>query len=268
IDQVLYDKDNNTITNSQGLIKDDINDYWADPSILKLITKEINGEKKSFNVKVGGALSKMFLGYDAVRSPKERRIFTDRTIAQDTIDPTQNKIGLMASGALKQIGRDDFLTTSNNKFKEDPKRAYLLSLFGYPIGKDLAYNIDLYPKEEVYETELQQVLNQVPKRDWLMGAVMHSKPILLTQQGTTTYENDILTFTNRDDLIVYGSTQGMLHIVRAGKNATDSDAGKEVFAFVPSEMIENQPKAFLSQDNQVSDLKYGIDGQWTAHTEY
>lgn len=268
IDQVLYDKDNNTITNSQGLIKDDINDYWADPSILKLITKEINGEKKSFNVKVGGALSKMFLGYDAVRSPKERRIFTDRTITQDAIDPTQNKIGSMTSGTLKQIGRDDFLTTSNNKFKEDPKRAYLLSLFGYPIGKDLAYNIDLYPKEEVYQTELQQVLNQAPKRDWLMGAVMHSKPILLTQQGTTTYENDILTFTNRDDLIVYGSTQGILHIVRAGKNATDSDAGKEVFAFVPSEMIENQPKAFLSQDNQVSDLKYGIDGQWTAHTEY
>lgn len=268
VDQVLYDKDNNTITNSQGLIKDDINDYWADPSILKLITKEINGEKKSFNVKVGGALSKMFLGYDAVRFPKERRIFTDRTIVQDTIDPTQNKIGSMASGTLKQIGRDDFLTTSNNKFKEDPKRAYLLSLFGYPIGKDLAYNIDLYPKEEVYQTELQQVLNQAPKRDWLMGAVMHSKPILLTQQGTTTYENDILTFTNRDDLIVYGSTQGILHIVRAGKNATDSDAGKEVFAFVPSEMIDNQPKAFLSQDNQVSDLKYGIDGQWTAHTEY
>lgn len=268
VNSVLYDRDSATITNSNGLMKDDINDYWADTGIKKLINKEVNGVKQVFNVKVGGALSQMSLGYDTARSPRERRIFTDRTIVQDNVDSSQNKLGSMSSGDLTQIGRDDFISTSTNKFKEDPKRAYLLSLFGYPIGKDLAYNIDLYPKESVYQTELQQVLNQPPKRDWLMGAVMHSRPILLTQQGTTSYENDVLTYTNRDDLIVYGSTQGILHIVRAGKNDSDSDAGKEVFAFVPSEMIESQPKAFLSQDNQISELKYGIDGQWTAYTEY
>lgn len=268
VNSVLYDRDSATITNSNGLMKDDINDYWADTSIKKLINKEVNGIKQVFNVKVGGALSQMPLGYDTARSPRERRIFTDRTIVQDTVDSSQNKLGSMSSGELTQIGRDDFISTSTNKFKEDPKRAYLLSLFGYPIGKDLAYNIDLYPKESVYQTELQQVLNQPPKRDWLMGAVMHSRPILLTQQGTTSYENDVLTYTNRDDLIVYGSTQGILHIVRAGKNDSDSNAGKEVFAFVPSEMIESQPKAFLSQDNQISELKYGIDGQWTTYTEY
>lgn len=265
---VLYDRDSETITNTNGLIKDDINDYWADPSIKKVINKEIGGIKQSFNVKVGGALSQLLIGFDSARSPKERRIFTDRTIVQDTIDSSQNKLGSIDSGELTQIGRNDFLSTSTNKFKEDPKRAYLLSLFGYSIGKDLAYNIDLYPKEQVYQTELQQVLNGAAKRDWLMGAVMHSRPILLTQQGTTSYDKDILTYTDRDDLIAYGSTQGVLHIVMAGKDGSDNNAGKEVFAFVPSEMIDNQPKAFLSQDNQISELKYGIDGQWTSYTEY
>lgn len=268
IDQVLYDKDNQTITNSNGLIKDDINDFWADSNVTKVITKEIEGTKQNITVKVGGALSKIQLGYNSALSPKERRIFTDRTIVQDTIDTTQNKLGSISSGTLKQLGRDDFLSTSTNKFKEDPKRAYLLSLFGYPISKDLAYNVDLYPKQEIYQTELEVAITQEPKRDWLMGAVMHSKPILLTQQGTTDYVDNVLTFKNRDDLIVYGSTQGILHVMRAGTSASDEDAGKEIFAFVPAEMIENQPKAFLSQDNQVSDLKYGIDGQWTAHTEY
>jgi len=268
VNSVLYDRGPETITNSNGLMKDDINDYWADTSIKKLINKEVNGVKQVFNVKVGGALSQMSLGYDTARSPKERRIFTDRTIVQDTVDSSQNKLGSLSSGDLTQIGRDDFISTSTNKFKEDPKRAYLLSLFGYPIGKDLAYNIDLYPKESIYQTELQQVLNQQTRRDWLMGAVMHSRPILLTQQGTTSYENNVLTYTNRDDLIVYGSTQGILHVVRAGKDGSDSNAGKEVFAFVPSEMIESQPQAFLSQDNQISELKYGIDGQWTTYTEY
>lgn len=268
VNSVLYDRDSSTITNSNGLMKDDINDFWADPSIKKVITKEIGGTKQSISVKVGGALSQLPLGYDAISTPKERRIFTDRTIVQDTVDNSQNKLGSMTSGELKQLGRDDFILTSINKFKEDPKRAYLLSLFGYPIGKDLAYNVDLYPKEPIYQTELEQVLNQPAKRDWLMGAVMHSRPILLTQQGTTSYENNVLTYTNRDDLIVYGSTQGILHVVRAGKDASDNNAGREVFAFAPSEMIENQPKAFLSQDNQISELKYGIDGQWTAYTEY
>ncbi len=266
---VLYDRDSQTITNSNGLMKDDINDYWADVSIKKVINKEIGGIKQSFNVKVGGALSQLSIGFDSTRSPKERRIFTDRTIVQDEVDSNQNKLGSINSGELTQIGRDDFLSTSQNKFKEDPKRAYLLSLFGYAIGKDLAYNIDLYPKEQMYQNELQQVVSGTAKRDWLMGAVMHSRPILLTQQGLTSYDDDgVLTYTNRDDLIVYGSTQGVLHVVKAGKDGTDKDAGKEVFAFVPSEMIDNQPKAFLSQDNQISELKYGIDGQWTSYTEY
>lgn len=267
-ESVLYDRDNQTITNTEGLMKDDINDYWANTNIKKVINKEIGGVKHSFNVKVGGALSQLSIGFDTANSPNERRIFTDRTIVQDPIDASQNKVGNIRSGDLKLIGRNDFLSTSVNKFKEDPKRAYLLSLFGYPIGKDLAYNIDLYPKEQIYQNELEQVLNSSAKRDWLMGAVMHSRPVLITQQGQASYENDVLTYTKRDDLIVYGSTQGVLHVVKAGESNSDLHAGKELFAFVPSEMIENQPKAFLSQDNQVSALKYGLDGQWTSYTEY
>ena len=58
---------------------------------------------------------------------------------------------------------------------------------------------------------------------------MHSRPILLTQQGTTKYENEVLSYDDRDDLILFGTTQGLLHIVKAGKTATDTEAGKELF---------------------------------------
>lgn len=270
VDGVLKDRDSNTITNSNGLLKDDLNDYWADTSIKKTIEKEVDGVKISQEVKVGGALSRMLLGYSTAQTPNERRIFTDRTIKQNSTDNSQNDIGTISSGNLIKLGRDDFISTSSNLYKQDPKRAYLLSLFGYPVGKDLAYNVELYPKETTFQTELEQVIQQTPKRDWLMGSVMHSKPILITQEGTTKYdaENKVTTYDKRDDLIVFGTTQGLLHIVRAGTSAADGDAGKEVFTFVPNEIIEKQAKGFLSQDNQSSNLQYGLDGQWTAYTEF
>lgn len=270
VDGVLKDRDSNTITNSNGLLKDDLNDYWADTSIKKTIEKEVDGVQISQEVKVGGALSRMLLGYSTAQTPNERRIFTDRTIKQNSTDNSQNDIGTISSGNLIKLGRDDFISSSSNLYKQDPKRAYLLSLFGYPVGKDLAYNIELYPKETTFQTELEQVIQQTPKRDWLMGSVMHSKPILITQEGTTKYdaENKVTTYDKRDDLIVFGTTQGLLHIVRAGTSAADGDAGKEVFTFVPNEIIEKQAKGFLSQDNQSSNLQYGLDGQWTAYTEF
>lgn len=270
VDGVLKDRDSNTITNSNGLLKDDLNDYWADTSIKKTIEKEVDGVKISQEVKVGGALSRMLLGYSTAQTPNERRIFTDRTIKQNSTDNSQNDIGTISSGNLIKLGRDDFISSSSNLYKQDPKRAYLLSLFGYPVGKDLAYNVELYPKEETFQTELEQLIQQTPKRDWLMGSVMHSKPILITQEGTTKYdaENKVTTYDKRDDLIVFGTTQGLLHIVRAGTSAADGDAGKEVFTFVPNEIIEKQAKGFLSQDNQSSNLQYGLDGQWTAYTEF
>jgi len=267
INNNLLDRGNEIITDNKGLIKDDLNDYWANTSITKNITKEINGNNVSFTVKVGGALSQLPLGYNVNNTPIERRIFTDRTIQVSSTDSTTNQIGSISSGNLKKIGRNDFISSSVNQFKEDPKRGYILSLFGYNVNKTLADNINISPKDINNQNQLEQLLtNNATLRQ--MGAVMHSRPILLTQQGTTKYENEVLSYDDRDDLILFGTTQGLLHIVKAGKTATDTDAGKELFTFVPNEMIENQAEAFLNQESQSGTLQYGIDGQWTAYTEY
>lgn len=266
----LVDRDNASIMNN-GLLKDNINDYWADTNVKKEITKLVNDVDTTSVVNVGGALSQMILGYDNNRTPKERRIFTDRNIVVDPNDSDNNIIDTITSGDLNQIGKADFLSTSTNKFKEDPKRGYLLSLFGYEINSNLVNSINAFPQDSTYQTQLDNLLAaSVPQRDWLMGAVMHSKPIMLTQEGKTSYNNTtgVLTYENRDDLILFGTTQGVLHVVRAGKTESDTDGGKEVFAFVPSEMLNSQPQAFLPKTAQDGSLAYGVDGQWTAYTEY
>ncbi len=264
----LLDRGNEIITDNNGLLKDDLNDYWADTSVTKTITKEVNGNKISFKVKVGGALSQLPVGYNANNTPIERRIFTDRTIQVSSTDSTTNQIGSISSGNLKKIGRNDFISSSVNQFKEDPKRGYILSLLGYNVSRELASSINSLPKNDTNQTQLERLVSSNSALLRQMGAVMHSRPILLTQQGTTKYENEVLSYDDRDDLILFGTTQGLLHIVKAGKTATDTDAGKELFTFVPNEMIENQAEAFLNQESQSGTLQYGIDGQWTAYTEY
>lgn len=74
----------------------------------------------------------------------------------------------------------------------------------------------------------------------------------------------MVTAKQRKDYIMYGSTQGLLHIV-------DAKTGKERMAFVPNEMIENQSSAFKSEDSTTggkSQLFYGIDAPWTVYSQY
>ncbi|MDU6055944.1 MAG: pilus assembly protein PilC, partial [Acinetobacter junii] len=104
-----------------------------------------------------------------------------------------------------------------------------------------------------------------------VGSVMHSTPILLTQSGKISYTSGTIDTTDRDDYLLFGSTQGLLHVVRAGKNATDANRGKEVFTFVPHEMMRDQKTAFLKEDSTTggsANLFYGIDAPWTAYTQY
>jgi len=74
----------------------------------------------------------------------------------------------------------------------------------------------------------------------------------------------------------------VLHVVKAGKSdeitTVGNTAGQEVFSFVPQEMLAAQGKAFLdppqtvstteTSTNGMNNLYYGVDGAWTAHTEY
>src|SRR5690606_37286741 len=70
-----------------------------------------------------------------------------------------------------------------------------------------------------------------------VGAVLHSTPFLISQKGNIANNLEV---SDRQDYLVFGSTQGILHIV--------DDNGKEVFAFLPHEMIERQPEALDSEE--------------------
>lgn len=191
----------------------------------------------------GGALTQLALGTSSNQG-SNRTIYTNREISsgQAVSDDDLHAVNLVT---LFDPDAD------KAKFNDDPDKKYWLNLLGYDIPVDNS-NIDL-----ATVLGLNKELRQ-------MGSVMHSAPVLLTQEGKIEYANGQLTTTNRKDYLMYGSTQGLLHVL-------DSATGKEVFAFVPNEMMSNQKGAFLAEDKTSggkSNLFYGIDAPWVAYTQY
>ncbi|WOE41317.1 pilus assembly protein [Acinetobacter chinensis] len=206
----------------------------------------------------GGVLGRLPLG-DQLNEKgdqySKRKVFTNREITAGVASETST---------LKKVDLESLFSADATKavFSSDPKKNYWLNVLGYGVGEN--------------QTGVTQAsLAGIPEIRQ-MGAVMHSKPLLLTQEGKvvvnkgTNGAKPVVTSTDRKDYLLYGTNQGMLHVVNVGKD-TDDDRGKEVFTFVPHEMMENQYKGFLSEGNTNGgrqQLYYGIDGAWTSHTQY
>lgn len=200
----------------------------------------------------GGALSNLLQGYVADRSPKERLLLTDFSYQNGKVSQNLN---LSWYDDSEKKTKFNAITTAYNLNSSAPYRAALMGLLGYEsavAGEDLT---------------TKSITGKLPQ----IGAILHSKPVLLTQSGlptvTGTSTSATIDTTNRDDYILFGSTQGVLHVLDA-KNGK----GNEVFAFIPKEMIELQNQGFLlnggADTGGKNKLYYGIDGEWTAHTVY
>ncbi|WP_121774365.1 pilus assembly protein [Acinetobacter bereziniae] len=186
------------------------------------------------------------LGTTATNQPiVNRTIFTNRKIS------TAAPYTASDSNTLKKVNVESLFGTGvTGLFTNDPDKNYWLNLLGYNIsasatGVTLA-NLPTQP-------ELRQV-----------GAIMHSKPVLLTQKGKVAYTSGSIDTSNRDDYLLFGSSQGLLHVV-------DAQTGIEKFAFAPNEMMQTQKAAFLSETSSAggkNNLFYGVDAPWTAHTQY
>lgn len=181
-----------------------------------------------------------------------RTIYTNREITGTAASYAASEIGSLKKVNVATL----FGTGSTALFVNDPDKNYWLNLLGYNVAETGTVTLaDLITKPE-----LRQV-----------GSVMHSTPILLTQSGKISYTSGTIDTTDRDDYLLFGTTQGLLHVVKAGKNSTDADRGKEVFTFVPHEMMRDQKTAFLKEDSTTggsANLFYGIDAPWVAYTQY
>lgn len=234
---ILKDKGGNSITDTKGKIVDNY-DLWAKAVTDANREADENTPGSTKFALIGGAKSKLELR--TTGTTENRKLLTNRII-----NGSGTSVTFGNSTTLRQVKSTD-LTDAN--YKSDASRGYLISLLGYNVDAKNPSAINL-----TTSAELRQI-----------GAVMHSSPMLLTNKGTITYENNVLGSKDREDYVMFGTTQGLLHVV-------DAKTGKEKFAFVPNEMVENQKDAFLKFDTTsggLNKLFYGVDGPWTTYSEY
>lgn len=224
----------------------DLADIWAKAGITYPENAPI--------FKKGGALSQLPLGFGTNTTGD---IVTARTLLTDYSYDGTKPVAEQVSRNLNLL-KIDYTYTINAKTKTDStySRA-LMSLLGFNIPSNISTaDLDL----SKYTATVRQ-----------MGSILHSRPILITQQGKAVAVKDSITgkvsigSTNREDYVLFGTTQGLVHVVNA-------DSGVEKFSFVPKEIIESQSETFKNEGGSLAGgkdaLYYGMDGEWTTHTNY
>lgn len=253
---ILKGKNGNKIVDDDGKILDNF-DYWAKSITSDNVDMDENTPGSTKFALRGGFWSKLALRTDPLNNPSagtiKRKVFTNRKYSSGSgIDSIFSGV---SSGDLRQIKPTDL---TDNVYRYDQYRGYLTRSLGYNID---AANPPTDLNALILEPEFRQT-----------GAVMHSYPVMLTNKGKLVFNttDKRMDSEDREDYILFGTTQGMLHVVKAGESGTAS-GGEEVFTFIPNEMLEKQRKALdvpEATNGGMNNLFYGIDGPWTAYTEY
>ncbi|WP_252725803.1 hypothetical protein [Acinetobacter cumulans] len=196
-----------------------------------------------------GALAKLPLGTSIATDST----ITGRNLLTDyEFDSTES-----AGNQIKQnlgLVRITHQYTTDAKTKTDDANRIkgLMGLLGYNIS------------------DANQDLSSVPAEMRQMGSLLHSLPVLLTQEGEAVAKLNadkkvVIDTEGRKDFVLFGTTQGLLHVV-------DAEDGVEKFSFLPKEMAEKQYELFKygagTWNHGKDGLYYGVDGEWTAHTVY
>lgn len=231
----IADKNNAEITDANGKIIDNY-DLWStaiNPAVRDADENTLGSTKFALQ---GGVWSKLLV---KDTTGAERKLITNRALVSGSF---------VNSSRLTTLNKAALLT---GDYRTDPERGYLLNLLGYGIDP----NATIDAATLTASPELRQ-----------LGAVMHSYPVLLTTEGNVAYNTTTkkMESTGRKDYVLFGTTQGMLHVV-------DAETGQEKFAFVPNEMLAKQKQAFLKKDSTnggLRNLYYGVDGPWTLYSEY
>lgn len=193
----------------------------------------------------GGMLSQLSLGGIGTPPVFNRKLWINRAYTGSAFQE---------STSLQAVTSDYVRGSCKDSTKpNDPLRAYLMALLGYNVTPSTIIDCTTLDNALSTATELRQV-----------GAPMHSAPILLTQSAVVGYDG--VTTSQRDDYLLFGTTQGLLHVL-------DATTGQEKWAFLPNEMLESaaQQPGFLDKSKVavgVANMPYGIDAPWAVYSQY
>lgn len=245
----LYDITNKAVFKNSTDFNTSLRDYWLNSSVTH--PDEV--------VSYGGNLSQL-LGTMLPKLDSSNNLVLQRNVFINS-----SSAGNLTSATT--VLKDATLTN----------REYLYGLLGY--SKLTAADLTALGSKS-YDDQLAYLKTKTAAQGYQLGSIIHSSPILLTQKGAIVADSDgVMGSVDREDYVLFGTTQGILHVVKSGTQNTQvtngtgvaEGSGTEVFSFVPKEMLEKQKNGFfesMAMDRSASGFYYGVDGPWTAHTVY
>jgi len=111
------------------------------------------------------------------------------------------------------------------------------------------------PDAEALDAEFSNVLDTV--RNARLGAPLHSQPVLVTYANRENADNAHLTLNDAVLTLFVATNDGFLHALDASPGAENTpEGGRELFAFIPKELLPNLSKL----DDNTGSMVYGLDG--------
>lgn len=188
-----------------------------------------------------------------------RTLFVEDWQDESTKKPILRKFGVSSTG--KVIVDGAALTNSTFKDTATYNEATLRKLLNF-LG------FDVLPATAVKDMTLST--SNVTTSIKILGATIHSTPAAVSYSATLDSDTGRVTDA-RDDYVLFGSSEGGLHLVDAG-NYGVGNGGKEKFVIIPREMlrvtsnsdalVKGATKAELGSPN------FGIDAPWLVTADY
>jgi type IV pilus assembly protein PilY1 len=185
---------------------------------------------------------------DANGIPLASALVWDGGTTLSTYPSTSRTIYTLLSGT-----RQSFAKTNSN---------ITTTVLGVAASSDRDKVIDFIRGIDSYDENLNG--NTTEERAWKLGDIFHSTPVLVTKPVLTSLDATYNTFksnnASRTVVLLAGANDGMLHAFKETNGATPSEDGKELWGFIPNDMLVKLKDLAAT----VADHEYYVDSSIIA----
>ena len=240
-----------------GKLNPSTEDLWSAVSITK------DGAVANDLVTSGGFFSNLKTPDTAVNNIRTLYLEDKQSATNNT--PVIRKFGVTSAGKLTLTnlsGTSGDAISATNTFNDTAiysrdKINYLLQFLGFTLT-------DAQKTQSL--TDL--VLTAPPSAVKHLGATIHSTPSMVSYSAGLDATTGAVTDT-RDDYALFGSSDGMVHMVNADNYTTTGSGGRELLAFMPKLMLDKQPEALINgTSTEVGKPYFGVDAPWLVSANY
>ena len=188
-----------------------------------------------------------------------RTLYVEDVTSETDNKPVLRKFGVNDAGKVVVDGA----ALTNNTFKDTVtyNEATLRKLLNFLGFKNL-------PSIAVKDMTLSSA--NVPDSIKVLGATIHSTPASVSYSATLDAETGRVTEA-RDDYVLFGSSEGGLHLVDAGDQGS-GNGGKEKLVIIPRKMLNDPSKSEAlikgATRNEIGSPNFGIDAPWLVTADY